>query len=266
MNLLVGSIAGECACGCHCTFIEGSLRAIAVVTAVAEKDCSLLAHRIISAVDARSVKHYRQLAVLCVAAHGSPAVRFSFGDCGHEAPGDARQVHAKFGSIRIDAPYKIVLLVRHNPRAGRMAVKPSASIPEIGRFHGPIVVVTAVDFGVTVVEAASGVVVQAVDHPVLPLCLIIDCRAFRVVLAKSHSGLDENAVNLVSHYGDGSHVGERKVIKATERWAAESTARCLGKVVVLRRLVVNLGDPAICVHAELVLSRRVCVSTRVRDR
>src|SRR5207248_7285680 len=135
-----------------------------------------------------------------------------------------------------------------------IAVIPGTSIPEIGGFHGAVVVITAVDLGIAIVEATAGVIVETVNDPVLSLRLVIDCCAFHVVLAKSHSGLDENTVGFVSHDGNRSHVGEREVVKSAERRAAESTARRLREVVVLQRLVVNLGDPAVSVRAEFILS------------
>src|SRR5207302_10402097 len=102
-------------------------------------------HRVIGNVDARSVEHDRQGALLRVAAHGGPVVRFAFGDRGHESPGDVRQVCAEFGSIRVDATDQIVLLVGHNPLAGRVPVIPGGGVAVVGGFHGAVVVVAAVE-------------------------------------------------------------------------------------------------------------------------
>ena len=55
----VGKVPG----GRHRAFIEGALRADAVVAAVAQEDGSLLAHRVIGGVDARSVEHDLQVAL-----------------------------------------------------------------------------------------------------------------------------------------------------------------------------------------------------------
>src|SRR5947208_15674115 len=151
-------------------------------------------------------------------------MRFSLSNCSHEAPVDVRHIDAQFGSIPVDASDQIVLLVRHNPGAGGISVIPRASIPEIGGFHGAVVVITAVDLGIAVVEAAAGVVVETDNDPVLSLRLVIDCCALGIILAQSHSGLDENTVGFVSHYGNRRHVGEWEVVKSAERRAAESTA------------------------------------------
>ena len=59
LHQLVGGVCREGACGGHRAFIEGALRAVAVVAAVAQQDRSLLAHRVIGGVDARSVEHDR---------------------------------------------------------------------------------------------------------------------------------------------------------------------------------------------------------------
>ena len=217
-------------------------------------------------VDAWSVEHDRQGTLLRVAAHGCPVVWFALGDRGHESPGDVRQVDAEFGSIRVDATDKVVLLVGHDPRAGRVAVIPGQGVAVVGGFHGAVVVVAAVDLGVAVVEAAAGVVVVAVDDPVLPLRLVVDSGAFRVVLAEAHARRDENAVDLMAHDRNRRHVGDRKIVKPTHGRAAESAARCLGEVVVLGGLVVDLADPAVGVGAERVLRGRVRVSTRIRNR
>ena len=84
LHQLVGGIRRERARGRHRAFIERALRADAVVAAVAQQDRPLLAHRVIGGVDARSVEHDRQSALLRVAAHGCPMVRFALGHCGYE--------------------------------------------------------------------------------------------------------------------------------------------------------------------------------------
>ena len=61
----------------------------------------------------------------------------------------------------------------------------------------------------------------AVDNPVLAFRLIIHRRAFRVVLAQTHSGFDENAIGLVAHDRNRRHIGEWKVIEPAQRRAAE---------------------------------------------
>ena len=64
--------------------------------------------------------------------------------------------------------------------------------------------------------------------------------------------------------GNRRHVGERQVVKPTHGGATESAAGRLGKVVVLWGLVVNGGDPAVSVGAELILGGCVGVSAGVR--
>src|SRR6266496_4304015 len=156
-------------------------------------------------------------------------VRFALRDGGYESPGDVRQVHAHFRSIRIDATDEIVLLVSHHPRARRIPVIPPGCVAEVSGFHGAVVVVAAVDLSIAVIEAAAGIVVSAVDDPVLPLSLIVDCGAFRVVLPEAHSRLDEYAVHLVSHDCDWRHVGDGKIVEPTQSRAVESATRCLDR-------------------------------------
>ena len=115
-------------------------------------------------------------------------VRFALGHRGDESPGDVRQVCAEFGSIRVDATDQVVLLVGHDPRAGRVPVIPGGGVAVVGGFHGAVVVVAAVDLGVAVVEAAAGVVVQAVNDPILSLRLVVDCGALRIVWRRPMPG------------------------------------------------------------------------------
>ena len=49
------------------------------------------------------------------------------------------------------------------------------------------------------IEKAAGVVVEAVDDPILPLRLIVHGGALRVVIADAHPWRDEDAVSLVAH-------------------------------------------------------------------
>ncbi len=140
---------------------------------------------------------------------------------------------------------------------------PACGVAEVGGLHGAVVIVTAVDLRVAVVEAAAGVVVHAVDDPVLPFRLVVDRSALRVVDAETHSRLDEDAVDLVAHDRDRRHVREGQVVEAAHRRSAESAARRLDQVVVLGRLVVHLADPAVRVRAERVLRRGIGVAARI---
>ena len=89
---------------------------------------------------------------------------------------------------------------------------------------------------------------------------------FAIVVAQAHARLDEDAVDLVAHDRNRRHVGEREVVEPAHGRAAESAAGRLGQVVVLGRLVVDRGDPAVRVGAERVLRGRVGVSARIRNR
>jgi hypothetical protein len=115
-------------------------------------------------------------------------VRFAFGDRRHESPGDVRQFYAELGSIRIEATDQVVFLISHNPWAGRIPVIPPGGVAEISGLHGASAVVPAIDLGVAVVEAATGIEVLAVDHPILTLRLIVNCGALRVVIADPMPG------------------------------------------------------------------------------
>jgi hypothetical protein len=135
----------------------------------------------------------------------------------------------------------------HGPAADRDT---TGRVAEVRRLHRSVAVVAAVDLGVAVVEAAAGVVVEAVDDPVLSFGLIVNRGADRIVVAKAHARFDEDAVDLVAHDRHRRHVGDRHIVESAHRRAAESAARRLRQVVVLRGLIVDLDDPAIRVRAE----------------
>ena len=72
---------------------------------------------------------------------------------------------------------------------------------------------------------------MAADYPVLALGLVVDSSADRVVKTQTHTGGDEYTVNFVSHYVDGSPVGNRNVVVTAHCGTAEASARGLIKVV-----------------------------------
>src|ERR1043165_1643070 len=166
---------------------------------------------------------------------------FTFGHCGHESPGDGRQGWTVFRSIWNYATYKIVFLISHDPRTGRDSVIPGTRISIVGGFHGAIVVVAAVDFCVAVVKAAAGIEVVAVNDPVLPFCLIVNCCALRVVLTEPHAWRDENAIDFMAHNRDRRHVSDWKIVESAHGRTAESAKWRLRQIVVLGRLIVDRG-------------------------
>ncbi len=193
-------------------------------------------------------------------------MRFALGHRGHESPGDVRQLSQSLDPSGLTQPTRLFSwsVMIHGP--GRVPVIPGGGVAEVGGFHGAVAVVAAVGLGVAVVEAAAGVVVMAVNDPVLPLRLVVDRGALRVVPAEAHARLDEDAVGLVAHDRNRRHVGDREVVKPAHGRAAESAAGRLGEVVVPGGLVVDGGDPAVRVGAEGVLRGRVGVSARIRER
>ena len=167
--------------------------------------------------------------------------------------------------IRVNAAYKVVLLVSHDPGSRLVSVIPCSLVSKVGGLHCSVSVVAGVGLGVAVVEAAAVVVVLPVDHPVLAFSLVVNCDALGVVPAESHSRSNECAVNLVAVNCDGSPVCNGDVVESSHGMAAESSAGSLVKVVSVRTLVVDDGNPAIGVFAEFVLSLGVGVSVRIYD-
>src|ERR1700728_923492 len=192
-------------------------------------------------------------------------MRFSLADGGHETPGNTGQIGAAFGTILIDATNEIVLLVGHNPWTVTISAKPRRGVTEVEGFHGAIVIIAAVDLGIAVVETATGVEMLTIDDPVLPLRLVVDCGAFHIVMAQSHARFDEHTVDLVPHDRNRRHIGNGKVVEASQGWAAEPATGSLGEIIVPGRLIVDGADPAIGAVAEPILRGCVGVSARIRN-
>src|ERR1700761_8684243 len=100
-------------------------------------------------------------------------MRLALGNGGHEAPGNAGQVGAALGAVLVHAANKIVLLIGHDPRALAGTAEPRGGVPEVEGLHGAVVIIAAVDLSVAVVETATGVVMFAAHHPILPFCLVV---------------------------------------------------------------------------------------------
>src|ERR1700733_12595116 len=130
-----------------------------------------------------------------------------------------------FGTILVDATNEIVLLVGHDPRTVTISAIPRRGVPEVKGFHGAVVIIAAVDLGVAVVETATGVEMLTIDDPVLPLRLVVDCGAFHIVLAESHARFDEHTVDLVPRDRNRRHIGNGKVVEASQGRAAEPASR-----------------------------------------
>src|SRR3984885_5443575 len=190
-------------------------------------------------------------------------MRFSLADCGHETPGDAGQIWTAFGTILVDATNEIVLLVGHNPWTVTTPAIPRRGVTEVEGLHGAVVIIAAVDLGIAVVETAAGVEMLTIDDPVLPLALVVDCGAFHIVMAEPHARLDEHTVDLVPHDRNRRQIGNRKVVEASQGWAAEPATGSLSEIVVPGRLIVDDADPAIGAGAESILCGCVGISARI---
>ena len=266
----VGLLGREGAgCG-HGTLVEGTGRAVGVVTAVAEQDGALLAHGIVAVArvaDAAAVIVDLQAAVLGISAHRTPVMGLAVGESGHETPGDTLESLAILVvRVIVDAAYEVVLLVGHDPRTGSVAMVPHGLVAVVSGLHGTVTVVAAVGLGVAIVEAASGVVMVAVDDPVLAFGLVIHGSALGVVPSIAHTGSDEYAVDLVAVQVHGSPVGKGDVVESSHGRSAESSARSLLQQVLVAGLVVDDCDPAVSVLAELVLRGSVSISAGILGR
>src|SRR5207247_1137475 len=101
------------------------------------------------------------------------------------------------------AGVEAVFEVGHDPGAGAGAVAPDFDVAEVDGFHGAVAVVSAVAFGVAVVEAAAAVVVGAVEDGVHAFGLVAGGYAVGVVVAVAGAGGDVDAVGFVAVVGGG---------------------------------------------------------------
>src|SRR6185369_6799721 len=110
------------------------------------------------------------------------------------------------GSFVVDTAHQVVFLVGHDPRTGSRTAIPGGGVAVIGGLHGAVAIVAAVGLGVAIVETATGVVVLAVNNPILPLRLVVDRGTLSIILAKAHARLDEETVDSVAHDRNRRHV------------------------------------------------------------
>lgn len=125
---------------------------------------------------------------------------------------------------------------------------------DVDGIHVASVVVAIVHFGIAKVEAALAVEMESGGDHVHAFGPAVDGRAYRGVVAIAHAGGDSDAVDLVPMHGYGESVGYRgEVVTSGTRAVRRATRRCGYEVVMVGRLVVDLGDSADRVCAKGVL-------------
>ncbi len=115
--------------------------------------------------------------------------------------------------------------------------------------------------GVAVVEAASAIVVRAVEDRVLALWIVAgrDARCVVVTVPGARSHVDAVDVVATDRQWQCARVGE--VIRA----ASCPAAGCLGEIVAMTGLVVDDGDDAGRACAERILRGCVGIAARAQD-
>jgi hypothetical protein len=111
--------------------------------------------------------------------------------------------------------------------------------------------------GVAIIEAASIVKVRAIKDSVHSLRFIAFSRARHLVVAISSTRGDEHAVCLLAIECHRCAISGSKVIITIGFRPLECTTRCLRKIIVAARLIVNDGDETCCAGAKLVLESSV---------
>ncbi|HEY5004605.1 MAG TPA: hypothetical protein VII61_15690, partial [Ktedonobacteraceae bacterium] len=151
--------------------------------------------------------------------------------------------------------------VRHDPGAIARTVAPHFDISEIDGFHVAVAGIVVARLGVAVVEAASTVVVRAVEDCVLALCIVAGRDARGVVVAVPGAGSHVDAVDVVTADRQWQRVRVRQGIRTA---SGPATWR-LGEIVATPGLVVDDGDDAGRASAERILRGSVGKAARTQD-
>jgi hypothetical protein len=239
----------------HRTFEEGTCGPLAVVAANAQDNRALLVHGIVSRdVGALSIVHRGQVTRLRIARLDRPLIRFAFHHRGDVVRCDGLVATVE---MAVDSGKQPVFQVRHNPGAFARTVAPHFDFAEVNGFHVPIAGVMIVGFGVAVVEAASPVIVRAVEDGVLALGIVTrrDSRGVVVAVPGARSHVD--AVDMVTPNRQWQGARIRQIV----RTAGSPTGGCLGEIVAVPGLVVDDGDDAGRVSTECILRGGVGIAS-----
>src|SRR5476651_259897 len=130
----------------------------------------------------------------------------AIGHCGYKTPVDDRQLAALIVWRSINTTYQVIFLVCHYPWPFGRPMIPGRCITIIGSFHGAVAIISAVGFGVSVVIAATAVIMMAVNYPILAFGLVVYSGAFSIVLPQTHTRSNKNTINFMAHYCNRRHI------------------------------------------------------------
>lgn len=237
--------------GGHDTLVEGTLGAVAVVTADTQDDSALLAHGVIAGViRASAAVVSREGPRGSITTANSPLISPALDRGSDKAVAD-RGITGVISLISTGE--EVVLHIDHDPGPVAGAVAPGGAVPEVDGLHVAGASVGAAGLGVAVVEAAGVVVVRAVQDGVHAFGLVAGGSAGGFVVTVARAGGHEHAVGLLAIEGDGGADGAGEVVVAVDVGAVEASRGCLGQVVAVAGLVVDDGDQAGGVGTEGVL-------------
>lgn len=213
-------------------------------------------------------------------------VRTALDDGGDEAMGDGRVGILLASAL---AGEQAVLEISHDPRSAAGARSPGGAVAEVDGLHVAVARVVAVQLGVSIVEAAHAVVMRAVEDgiptgpppsaPRLPATRrrpfapaegdlhalgLVARREDRIVVAIARPRRDEHAVRRRVLHLHRRARGAGKVVEAVLLRTAEASRGRLVQVGAVAGLVVDDGDQARRLLAELVLLGRVGDAARRR--
>ena len=144
---------------------------------------------------ARSIPHRGQATRLRIARFDRPDIGSALDHRGDIVSSDGQVTIIVTG---VSSGPQTVFQVRHDPGARARTVAPIGGISKIDGFHGAVAIVIVGLLGVAVVEAASTVVVRAVEDRVLALGIVAGRDARGGVVAVPDARSDVDAVDLVT--------------------------------------------------------------------
>jgi hypothetical protein len=132
---------------------------------------------------------------------------------------------------------------------------------DVDRIHVPFLVVEIVALRIAEIEAALPIQIQRRRHHINAFRLPIDCGLLRRVVAIAHPRRDRNAIHLVPINRRWQSIRNRgDILSIRPRPMRRTALRRKRHVVMIGRLIEQLGDRAGRLRAKLILLRRIRIA------
>ena len=245
----------------HGTLVEGTLRSATVVTTNTENNSTLLSHGVVVTVRWAGTRvNSGKIATVGIATLESPAVARVALELTSDKVGVDGRVAAEAPALGATGE-QVVLEISHDPRTVALtSAAPAITCSKVESLHSSVTDtisrrILVVGLSVTIVEAASTVVVSTVEDSVHALGIIVGGNASGLIVTVAGHGRTEHTVGLLAVQGDRSSVSTGQEIHTTGfRAITSATTGSTAQVVVVAGLIVDDGDAASLAIAEGILS------------